>query len=377
MRAKIIWTFSGILLVVALLTFFLMRATLADFLVNPIEQGKEASRAVQAADSQLGFEAARIEKWLSLQAGEESARAVYSAGITSARQDLATAEANRIRDAAAANPSIDRLSPSLVLFTDARGIGLGRNGSQLMRGEDFGKAYPALLETVASGLVASALWVNQARQEQLLVSIAPVLSEQGARLGALVLGVPLNDDRLRATSEATSGQALAIVVGQDGAPPIAASSSRRFEGGAVQNVVREAQAGNVSTSVADAGVIFAASPLHGYGASKAVILGAVEASTGPGVDALLWPILLALGLGVILVAICGVMLGNYISKPIAEIEEGLLLLINGHRELRFDLEHAELGGLTSRINALLNLLLDVDEGETPTSDGRPSDDVSE
>jgi len=376
MRAKIIWTFSGILGLVALLTFFLVRATLHDFLVNPAEQGQEASRAVQAADAQLGFEASRVEKWLSVRAAEDSVRSVYSAGIISARQDLAMSEANRIRDAAAADPTIGRLSPSLVLFTDAQGIGLGRNGSQLMRGEDFSKAYPGLLETVQLGVAASDLWVNQARQEQFLVSIAPVSNDAGTHLGALVLGVPLNDERLRSTSNATSGQALAVIVGDDG-PPIAASSSRRFDGEAVRSAVREARAGSVSTSVAEAGVIFAASPLNGYGASKAIIVGAVEASSGPSPVELLWPILLAFGLGITLVVICGVMLGNYISKPIAEIEEGLLLLINGHRELRFDLEHAELGGLTSRVNALLNQLLDVDEGETPASGGSPPSDVSE
>jgi len=55
------------------------------------------------------------------------------------------------------------------------------------------------------------------------------------------------------------------------------------------------------------------------------------------------------------------MLGNYVSRPIAELEEGLLLVINGQRDLRFDLEHDELGGLTSRINALLGSLLGVPE----------------
>jgi hypothetical protein len=59
----------------------------------------------------------------------------------------------------------------------------------------------------------------------------------------------------------------------------------------------------------------------------------------------------------------GVLLGNYISKPISEIEEGLLLIMNGQQDLRFDLEHDELGGLTSRMNSLLNSILGVPEDQ--------------
>ena len=60
----------------------------------------------------------------------------------------------------------------------------------------------------------------------------------------------------------------------------------------------------------------------------------------------------------------GVLLGNYISRPISEIEDGLLAIINGSSDLRFQLEHAELGGLVFRINSLLNALMGVPEDTT-------------
>jgi len=62
-------------------------------------------------------------------------------------------------------------------------------------------------------------------------------------------------------------------------------------------------------------------------------------------------------LGVLLVLVGGVLLGNYISGPISELEDGLLAIINGNSELRFQLEHEELGGLVFRINSLLNALM--------------------
>jgi methyl-accepting chemotaxis protein len=170
---------------------------------------------------------------------------------------------------------------------------------------------------------------------------------------------------LRATSDATSGQTLAIVIGDGNDTPVASSSGVHLDPADVQPIIRDALTGAISTGVSKGGLVLAASPLHGYGAAKAVLVGAAAVAQGPGLDDLLWPLLLAFGLGLTLVVISGILLSNYLSRPIAEIEEGLLLIINGQRDLRFDLEHDELGGLTSRMNALLNSLLGVDEGETP------------
>jgi hypothetical protein len=66
-----------------------------------------------------------------------------------------------------------------------------------------------------------------------------------------------------------------------------------------------------------------------------------------------------------------VLLDNYISRPISEIEDGLLAIMNGRTDRRFEIEHAELGGLVFRLNSLLNQLLGVQEDETDDQ-GRPS-----
>jgi hypothetical protein len=49
----------------------------------------------------------------------------------------------------------------------------------------------------------------------------------------------------------------------------------------------------------------------------------------------------------------------------------LLAIINGNSELRFQLEHDELGGLVFRINSLLNAMMGVAE-DTTDEQGRPS-----
>jgi methyl-accepting chemotaxis protein len=67
----------------------------------------------------------------------------------------------------------------------------------------------------------------------------------------------------------------------------------------------------------------------------------------------LWGIVL-LGIGMVLVA--AFLFGDYVSRPISELEDGLLQIVNGDTELRFDLEHDVLGGLVSRINSMLDAL---------------------
>jgi hypothetical protein len=48
-----------------------------------------------------------------------------------------------------------------------------------------------------------------------------------------------------------------------------------------------------------------------------------------------------------------------------------LAIINGQSDLRFQLEHPELGGLVFRINSLLNAMMGVAE-DTTDDQGRPS-----
>ena len=54
------------------------------------------------------------------------------------------------------------------------------------------------------------------------------------------------------------------------------------------------------------------------------------------------------------------------------LEEGLLAILNGQTDKRFELDHAELGGLAFRIDQLLNQLMGVEE-DTTDEEGRVSE----
>ena len=383
MREKIIIVNAGIVLIVAALSFVLLATTLRGIVSDPAARKADVERALRGANAQLELDALRIERWLAEQAARAEVRGVFAGGTERARTDSATAQADKIRELAVADPHFERIAPALVLFVDAQGTALGRDGSALMRGDKMAAAYPSLGESLKSGHTSSDLWVNRERQEQILASYAPVRGEDGAIAGVLVLGTALSDDRLSRTSELTSGRMLVLGITSAAGKIEVVSKSDQAGGSALALVqapdVAKAAAGALAShnvalvTEASPDYVVGVGPLQGYGggATTAAVISVVPASLVASLTGLLWPLFAVAALGVLLVVGGGIALGNYISEPISEMEEGLLQIINGRTDLRFQLEHPELGGLVSRINSLLNALMGVpetdEEGRTSTA----------
>jgi len=362
MRWRIILANGGIVIVLTLLTYFLLKTGVERVVDNPAEHQRRLDRAVRSAVAQLALDALRFERWLAQEADTAVVRDVFLAGTAEARQEAATREANRLRDAAVARAEFARMTPSLLLFVDASGVALGRNGTEAMRGDEVSRVYPALSHALARTETESDVWINGKRQEQMLTTYAPVVGSDGKVLGALVLGTPLSDERMMLTSEQTSGESLALVSGRGEVVATGGPSARGYDSAEVRAALHAAGSGVLThAAVPVFGHRFAAAPLSEYASGDLFIVAAVAESAVGGIQGILWPVFAVGGLGLFLVVVGGIMLGNYVSRPIAELEEGLLLVINGQRDLRFDLEHDELGGLTSRINALLGSLLGVPE----------------
>lgn len=376
MRGKIIAVFALVVLIVGGLSYALMRVALAD-LSGP----NEAPRALAGAMAQLQVDALVLERWLDARAVDPKLRDPFNAGTAPARGEAATSVANGLREAAASAPELEKLPPSLVVLVDARGVVLGRNGSALMRGDDLGAVYPALKQALEKGLTGSDVWVSRARNEQLVASFAPIRGPDNHVVGAIAVGTALNDERLTNASERTSGRPLVVAV-QDGQGLDVVAKSRDTPPAVVSALTaspakEEAIQALSSSRTVDLGGIpaqytAAAHALVGYGDGRRAVLISVARLEAPGkLDALVWPVLGVTALGLVLVVAAGHFLGVYISRPISEIEEGLLAIMNGQTDRRFEIEHAELGGLVFRLNSLLNQLLDVQEDETDEH-GRPS-----
>ena len=373
MRGKIIAVNSVIVIVVGLLAFALMRATIGDVVANPDRARLEADRSTVAANAQLQLEALNLQRWLSQQAVDPQVREPFTRETLSARSEIATNQANRLFSLVSAE--FPGVQPTLVAFVDATGIAVGRNGSSLMRGDDLGKPYPGLVDTIKKGRTGSDVWVNKARSDQLLVSYTAVRDASGNSVGGILLGTPLNDGRISAISDATSGRPLLLGIPNGGSLEVVAKSSKMPEPlvaalGGLKTIGLGAD--RPQQVEAPHGYLGSGYGLLGYGEGKrAVLVSFAPVALVENVNGLLWPILGATALGIVLVLIAGNLLGSYIQRPILELEEGHLAVINGQTDRRFELEHAELGGLIFRINTLLNTLMDVQEDNTD-EEGRPS-----
>jgi hypothetical protein len=377
MRFRIIIVNSTILVIVGLCAFVLLKASLDGVLSNRTERRSDAERALRSANMQLELDGLRLERWLTERAAEEATRQVFAGGTPQARSEYASQRAQRLREAAPQTPGLGSLSIPMVLFLDPRGVVIGRNDSSQMRGEDLGQRYPSVLEALARGQASSQVWINRQRSEQLLASYAPVRGEGGKIVGLLVAATPLDDERLRLVSSATSGHSLVAAVSNGaGGLEVIAAGTTADERAEVDAMHEPALSSRAAASIEGGRNIFdtphgvyAAEPLQGYDTRSVLLVAALSGSLVPSVGGLLWPMFAVFLLGLLLVAMGGVFLGNYLSEPISELEEGLLGVINGRTHHRFDIEHPDLGGLVFRLNSLLNALMGVPETD---ADGRTS-----
>lgn len=378
MRGKIFGVFAVVVLVVVGLSYALTRAILAD---APAPGGGEASRSVTAVTTQLKLDALVLERWLAERAADPKLREPFNAGTPPARAEAAMTVANQVRDAAAGSTELASMSPALVVLVDANGIVLGRNGSATMRGDDLGSVYPALKSALQKGLTGSDTWINPSRNEQLLASYAPIRGNDGTVVGGLVLGTAFNDGRLTAASDRMSGGVVVAVVRKGDAVDVIAKTGNApgevlpqlSAAGSKEGILKALSSGQaIDVGGLPKGYAASARALEGYGEGRsAALIGVARIEAPATIAALLLPTLGVLVFGLVLVGIAAYLLDVYISRPVAEMEEGLLAIMNGKTDLRFEIEHTEYGGLVFRINSLLNQLLGVQEDETDDQ-GRPS-----
>jgi hypothetical protein len=379
MRGKIIAVSATVVLIVGLLSIALMRVTISGLVVKPERARNEAFRAVAAAGAEFQLRSLTIERWLSEQGDKADLQEPFLIASEKARGEKATAIADRLF--ADANASFKSSPPSMVALVDASGIAIGRNGTQILRGDDLGKFYPEMVKTIKSGATGSSIWINRSRNEQMLVSYAALRSSKTKEvIGGIVVGVPLDDGMLTRVSEETSGRPIALVMRAGDKLEIAARSNK--VNGALQTGITGPLSNNVLSSIgspkplqinaSELGFVGSGVGMGGYGLSPN--MGLVSFAAINSVDSvwgLLWPIVGSTVLGLCLAIAGGYMLGTYFSRPILELENGIFAIINGQVNRRFETEHSDLGGLASVINSLLNSLMGVPEDNTDDQ-GRPS-----
>ena len=375
MRIKIIAVNALIVALVGLLSFLLVRASLSSATGTKDQLTPQAQNDVNGAAGRLQLDGLRTERWLSAAAGEQATLEALQKASPSARSDAATKRCDDLVSKMKSASLFEKNVPTLVALVDSSGKIVGRNGTNMNRGDDMGHTYAGLKSTLTTGQSGSDIWYEKDRY---LGSYVAVRDPSGAIVGALLAGRPLNDTLSR-VSEATTGRALDVVVPTgDGFQVVGHSAieSKPLDdsiGATAKDMLKNALAHGQTDGVRDGEILVAASPLPAFEDGKrALLVAAAPASliADPSGLAML-PIFGAMAIGIILVIVGGWLLGNYITRPINMLEEGLLAILNGQADKRFELDHAELGGLAFRIDQLLNQLMGVEE-DTTDDEGRVS-----
>lgn len=376
MRNKIIAVNAVIVLIVGLLSWVLMRQAVTSAASNTGQLLGEAKHDVQGAAARLQLDALRAERWLMTKASDPSTTDVFSRSTDNARKEAATALCDRLLSDARGNAAFEGTVPAVAMLLDASGRMLGRNGSNLNSGRDVAGDYPLLKDAIAKAHTGSDIWANKDKQDNFLASYAPVRGPEGV-LGVVVLGTTLTDE-LSHVSDATTGRALDLVMPQADTFAIVAQSSAQSAvlndaiGGAAKDSIQRVINGGHADVIPTSDTMIASASLDVLGDGKrAALVAAAPSSLIENAAAMATPLLFVMGLGVVLVIAGGWMLGNYITRPINMLEEGLLAILNGQQDKRFELDHPELGGLAFRIDQLLNQLMGIEE-DTTDEQGRPS-----
>jgi hypothetical protein len=376
MRIKIIAVNALIVAVVGLLSFLLVRSSVGAATSNKDQLTAGAQGDVNGAAGWVQLDGLRAERWLAAVATEPATVDALTKATASARGDAATKVCDDLVSRTKNAPLFERNVPTLVAMVDVGGRVVGRNNSNLGRGDDLAGVYPGLKSSLSTGHSGSDVWYEKDRY---LASYVVVRDEQGKINGALVIGRPL-DDTLSRISEATAaGRPLILVAPKADGFQVIAHSAQTAPGfddsvnKAAKDTLNNSLSHQETDVVRDGDLLIAGSPLPAFEDGKrALIVAASPGALIPDPTGLvLVPTFGALAIGLVLVIVGGWLLGNYITRPINNLEEGLLAILNGQADKRFELDHAELGGLAFRIDQLLNQLMGVEE-DTTDDEGRIS-----
>lgn len=376
MRLKIILPNAIVVLLVGLLSYVVVRQRLLT-IDDPATVKAAVEKDSLGVAGVLQLQLLRAERWLTEHGTTDALRErLQNLGLEDkGRREKTTNALGELKRHAADAKAVFSDPPDLAAIVDKDGKAVGRSEDpQTYAGDDFGKEYPALVAALKENRSGSDIWLSSRFAHKHLVSYAPVRDASGAAIGAVVLAWSLSDQRLAGMSDG----AAALVVIENGAPKVKAKANENvapgltneLEGSLKDMCARAIANGADSfTTPAFAGSVSALRNI-GTGDRAAVAVGR-RISNIDSPDAIVWPILAAMGLGLAFVFIAGAILGGYVTDPVGRMEESLLQVINGNTNHRVQIEHAELGGLAFRINQLLNTVLGVEEDNTD-EDGRPS-----
>jgi hypothetical protein len=379
MRLKIVAGNLAVVVLLGLAAYFTVSSQVRNLRVNEVDASIDNNRILFDRSyrlSTLEFEARVAERAVTRQM-----RDIFGGLDLDSRRTRAY-EAAEATFAWFADPARGgRGSPEIVVVVDETGVAVARNGARnVLFGTPLAQAIPALARTLKTGDSQHDVWLETEQNKVLQTAVAPIRGEAGSLLGALIVGYDLSNGFAANEAKLLNRDVAFIVDGKIYSSSLDGAASRDLRAalfGNVQGPTTKAllaapgasQPWRASLDGEEYTGVTARLPLaQSVPIAFAVLGNRTEATQIANVANV---ILVMLVIGGLLVVVYGFAIGTSIMRPIEQIEEGVLQVINGRTDLRLETDSAELGGLAFRINQLLNVFTGTEEA-SEDEDGKIS-----
>jgi hypothetical protein len=374
MRWKLIVGNVVAVVLVGLLAWLIVRGQVADALSHDVNPTVE--RSVGLFDAVRTAEGDRFLRVVVDGAQQQDLQQVFSFGTASDQGNAAFAFAQSYsRTLGASFPPAHPRAADLVAVTDPDGHVLARNTDRSAdRNRDLRAEYESVAYALSTGGHVTRDFLKYDQQRWFDVAMAPIVVN-GQLRGLLLVGYEIAD-----SVAAQDKQILGVDVGYliregnqytlhslsfgtqadkdvllhwantPGNNPAGDSPSPAHE------VAINGQTYSLSSKAMPGIFHSPGGPAH----AGFIVLENLTAVRAPSNTTTLAIPLLAL-LGLLIVVVYNTLVANYLLKPIEQIEEGLLRIINGDRDHRLEIQHAELGGIVYRVNQLVSELTGTEE----------------
>lgn len=368
MRLKIIAGNLVAVLLLGLISFFVVRSQLT----SSLEARVDATIANDAQVIERSWRLSGIEftSLVSDRAATREARDVFAALDEDQRRTRGYEAAERL-GAWFGDPSRRGVVPDVVLFTDETGKVLARNADRnRMYGAILTTQLPALRAVLERGTELTDVWRKDDESKVMQVAAAPIRSESGFVIGALVVAYDVSNGYAAGEARLLSRDVAFVsdqrVYSSSLATERADALKTFLFADAQRGATTQALGGGASpppfrTTLGGDDYIGALGRLSNTDSAPVAFVVLGNRSTASSLASSTNIVLILTVLFAIIVLVYGFAIGTTLLRPIEQIEEGLLAVVNGRTDLRLDVQSAELGGLAYRINQLLNVFTGVQE----------------
>lgn len=271
--------------------------------------------------------------------------------------------------------------PDVVLITDETGRVMARDRDiNRMNRHSLLQDVPTLRTAIGGRAVHDAWW--KADENHLLeIAIAPIHNDDGGVIGALLVGYDISNGVATREAQLLGRQIAFIRDGQVYSSSLEESVAGLDQhlGGDLAEAVEAAEGGTTATpwteEIGEHEYVGVVAPLPSTPSQPAAfaVFGSRTTQMEPAEVSNVILILTVMAL--VLVLVYGFLIGTSFLRPLEQIEEGILTIINGRTDHRIDVDSAEFGGLGYRINQLVNMFTGTDEtdaeGHTMSGTGWP------